>query len=49
MYYWIAYTEVAEGDGEIAVDEAQCEEEGNGEEIAMSDVGEEIVQEIPVE
>ena len=49
MYYWIAYTEVAEGDGETATDEAQYEAEGDGEEIAMSDVGEEILQETPVE
>ena len=36
---------MAEGDGEVAMDEAQEGEEGTGEEIAPAEIKEEIQQE----
>ena len=49
LYYSIAYTNLAEEDGEVATDEAQYGEEGDGEEIALPDAGEETLQETPIE
>ena len=40
---------MAEGDGEVAIDEGQEEEEGEGEDIATTEIEEDTLQNTPPE
>ena len=40
---------MAEGDGEVAIDEDQEEEEGEGEDIATTEIEEDTLQNTPPE